>query len=249
MNDLIQAELLKLRTTRTFWGTIAATLAFVPLSIALSIQSAGTNGSASLESSEGFRNVMSAASSGGILMIVIGILLMAGEFRFNTITTTFLITPSRKRVLKAKLAASGIVGLSLGLVASLLTLAIALPWLSARNVDLSSHSADIAVVLLGGIGATMIGGLVGVGIGAIVTNQTLAVTAVLIWTLLVESLLTNFATGIGRWFPGGAASAMSGITPADGALLQPWAAALLFAGYGLAFALVGSRSLDRRDIT
>ena len=92
----------------------------------------------------------------------------------------------------------------------------------------------------------MIGGLVGVGIGAIVTNQTLAVTAVLIWTLLVESLLTNFATGIGRWFPGGAASAMSGITPADGALLQPWAAALLFAGYGLAFALVGSRSLTAR---
>lgn len=36
MRDLIRAELLKLRTTRMFWGNVAAALAFVPVTIALS---------------------------------------------------------------------------------------------------------------------------------------------------------------------------------------------------------------------
>jgi ABC-2 type transport system permease protein len=248
MNNLIRAELEKLRTLRTFWWTVAATLAFVPVSIALAMN--GNPGSASLDSTEGFRNVISAASSGGILMIIIGILMMAGEFRFNTVTSTFLITPDRKRVVGAKLAASSLVGIGVGVVASLLTLAIALPWLSSRHVDVGAHGTDIAIVLLGGIAATAIGSLVGVGIGALVTNQTLAITATLVWVLLIESMLMNFASGVGRWFPGGAASAMSGVAPTGGGHPLPiWAAALLFAGYGLAFAAVGSRFVLRRDIT
>ena len=145
MNTLIRAELVKLRSLRSFWWTVATTLAFVPVSIAISIH--GGAGSPGIETTEGFRNVIAAASSGGVLMLIIGILMMAGEFRHNTITSTLLITPDRKRVVGAKLAASGIVGVAVGIVASLLTLAVALPWLAQRNVDLGSHGADIFLVL------------------------------------------------------------------------------------------------------
>jgi hypothetical protein len=247
MSDLVRAELLKLRTLRTFWWTVASTLAFVPVSIALAMQ-VGSD-SASIHGREGFRNVIAAASSGGILMIVIGIMLMAGEFRFNTATSMFLITPERRRVVGAKLAAAGTVGIATGVVASLLTLAIALPWLHSRNVELGAHSADIIVVVLGGIASTALGGLVGVGIGALMRNQTLAITFTLVWTFLVESMLTNFAPGIGRWFPGGAASAMSGVRSTGGDLLPIWAAAALFAAYGLAFSVAGTRFVVRRDVT
>lgn len=247
MSNLIRAELLKLRTLRTFWWTVASTLAFVPVSVALAMRG-GADG-ASIHGTEGFRNVIAAASSGGILMIVIGILLMAGEFRFNTVTSMFLITPERRRVVRAKLTAAGIVGIATGVVASLLTLAIALPWLNSRHVDLGAHSADVIVVILGGIAATAIGGLVGVGIGALMRNQTLAITFTLVWTFIVESMLTNFAPGVGRWFPGGAASAMSGVRSTGGDLLPVWAAALLFAAYGIAFAVAGTRLVVRRDVT
>jgi ABC-2 type transport system permease protein len=248
MNNLIRAELLKLRTIRTFSWSVVAALAFVPVSIALAIAKVGTPSGTSLASAEGFRNVIAAASSGGVLVLLIGIVLMAGEFRFSTVTATFLITPERKRVAGAKLAASSLVGLAIGVASSLLTIAIALPWLASRDVDLGSHGSDIAIVLLGGLAATAIAGIFGVGIGALVTNQTLAVTLTLIWALLLEGMVVNLGPGLGRWLPGGAAGAISGAATYSN-LLPVWAAALLFTGYGLAFAGAGTRAVRRRDIT
>ena len=199
MNTLIRAELLKLRTLRTFWWTVAATLAFVPASIAIAIHVGAE--SAPLDTTEGFRNVLAAASSGGVLMLVIGILAMAGEVRHNTLTSTFLITPERRRIITAKLAACGLAGTAIGIVAALLTLAVALPWLSQRGVALDGHGTDILVVLVGGIAATALGGLMGVGLGALMPHQTLAVTATLVWVFLVEALLASLAPGVAAGSP------------------------------------------------
>ena len=202
MNNLIRAELLKMRTTRTFWWSAAAALAFVPVSIALAMSGTGTGVAASLDSVSGFRNVIAAASSGGVVCTPDGIMLTAGEYRFNTVTSTFLITPDRKRVIGAKIAAASLVGLAIAVLASLLTLAIALPWLSSRHVDIAAHSTDIVLVLLGGIAATAISGMVGVGIGALVTNQTLAVTATLDLDVRRRGLVVGLAPDFGRWLPG-----------------------------------------------
>jgi hypothetical protein len=53
-------------------GRRLATIAFVPLSVLLAITRPGNQGSPSLDSTEGFRNVIAGASSGGVLMIIIG---------------------------------------------------------------------------------------------------------------------------------------------------------------------------------
>jgi ABC-type transport system involved in multi-copper enzyme maturation permease subunit len=249
MNTLIRAELLKISTLRSFWWTVAATIAFVPLSVLLAMTGPGKN-AASLDSVEGFRNVIAASSIGGVLMIIIGIFVIAGEFRFNTITSTFLITPDRRRVISAKLAAASLVGIGVALANAILTLAIALPWLSARNVDIRSHVGDVVVVLLGATASTIISGLVGVGIGSLLTNQTVAITATLIWIFVLETMLTSFASGIGKWLPAAAASSMSGVAPpGDASYLPIWGAALLFTAYGLVFAALGGRLIVRRDIS
>ena len=57
MNNLIRAELLKLRTIRTFTWSVIAALAFVPVSIALAIAKVGAPPGTILDSAEGFRNV------------------------------------------------------------------------------------------------------------------------------------------------------------------------------------------------
>ncbi|MGK2947402.1 MAG: ABC transporter permease [Acidimicrobiales bacterium] len=250
MSHLIRAELLKLRTTRMLYLNVVAALAFVPLSLATSILNAGDPGAGpALTTSEGLRNVMSAGSSGSLVILMLGVLMMAGEFRHNTATSTFLISPDRSQVVRAKLITASIVGVALALAASVLTLAIALPWLASRDIEVDLLSGDVAPVLLGGIAATALFALVGVGVGSMVRSQTAAIAGASVWVLVVEGLLVSFAPDVGRWLPGGAASALSGVATANGGLLPMWGAALLLTLYGLAFATAGTRLVLHRDIT
>lgn len=251
MRDVIHAELLKLRTTRMFWANALAALVFVPISVATAILTAGGQGggAAALDTSEGIRNVFAAASSGSIIVLVIGILVMAGEFRHNTATSTFLVSPNRRQVVGAKLAASALVGVGIAVVAAALTLAIALPWLAVENVHVDLFSGDVGIVLLGAIAATALYALVGVGVGSLIRNQTTAVVVAVVWVMVVEGILVSFAPDVGRWLPGGAAATLSGAATANGNLLPMWAGALLFTAYGLAFAAAGVRFVVRRDVT
>ena len=70
----------------------------------------------------------------------------------------------------------------------------------------------------------------------------------LVWVLVVEGILVGFAPAVGRWLPGGAGSALTGVATPQGGLLPMWGAALLLAGYGLAFAAASTRLIARRDI-
>lgn len=249
MKNLIRAELLKLRTTRMFYGTVAAALLFVPLTVAIAIQTAGKDGrGAAQTTSEGVRNVLSAASSGTIVVLIIGILIMAGEFRHNTATSTFLVSPDRKRVVGAKLIAATIVGAGIAVVASVIALAVAIPWLAAKHVHVSLFSGDVGVVLFGAVAATALYALVGVGLGSLIRNQTAAVVVALVWVTVVEGLLITFLPSFGRWLPGGAVEALTSVASPKGGLLPMWGGAILFATYGLAFATAGTRFVLRRDI-
>ena len=141
MTNLLRAELLKLRTTRVFWLYLVCALAFVPVSVALALTSGPAT--APLGSHAGVRNALSAASAGGLLVLLVGISMMAGEYRHNTATTTFLITPDGRRLLAAKLLVGAVVGAGVAVLASVLTLAVALPWLDAKGVDVGLLSRDV----------------------------------------------------------------------------------------------------------
>ena len=89
--------------------------------------------------------------------------------------------------------------------------------------------------------------VLGVGLGALVRNQVVAVVAGLVW-MRVEAIIPDALQrpGLGRWMPEGAASALTG----PGASTLPmWAGGLLFAAYGVALALLGTRLVVRRDLT
>jgi ABC-2 type transport system permease protein len=248
MKNLIHAELLKLRTTRMIYGLALAALALVPISAISAIVAAGKSGGGpALSTTEGIRNVMSASSSGALSVLVIGILIMAGEFRHNTATSTFLISPNRGRVVGAKLATSALVGAALALISSVLTLAVALPWLATKHIRVDIFSHNVGLVLLGGIAAMTIYAAVGVGVGSLIRNQTAAVVIALGWALVVESLLVSFVHEIGKWTPGGAAAALTGNS--SGRFLPMWGGAVLLVAYGLAFAAAGTRFTLRRDIS
>jgi ABC-2 type transport system permease protein len=201
-----------------------------------------------LDSAEGVRNVIAAASSGGTLLVILGIMAMAGELRHRTATGTYLVEPNRRRVVEAKLAAIAVVGLAVAAATAALTLAVAVPWLTSKGIDLGPYLGDIAVVLVGAAVATVLSGIAGVGIGALIPNQTAAITVTLVWIFTVEGILVAFRPSVGRWLPGGASAAMTDVATPAGGLLPMWAGALLFIAYGLAFAAAGTHLLVRRDV-
>ena len=102
--------------------------------------------------------------------------------------------------------------------------------------------------MLGALVATALAAVVGSASARWCATRRSRSPSPLVWMSIVEALLVGFVPEVGRWLPGGAASALGGTVTAEGGLLPIWGAALLLAGYGLAFAAAGTRLVLRRDI-
>ena len=246
MTRLVRAEFTKLATTRLIYGMAAAMAAFALLTVAANIL--GVEGAPPLaaDSLPMFVAAPVTLLSGAALLL--GILGMSTEFRHQTVTQTFLVTPDRGRVVAAKLVAYPLAGITLALSVLAFTAALATAWLAAKGITPSFLDARLGRVLLGAVLAAGLCGLVGVGVAALVRNQVAAQVGVAVWVLLIEGLLMSLlnAPSLGKWLPSAAAAAL---TNPGGAPLSRLAGTLLLAGYGLALALVGTRLVVRRDIT
>lgn len=248
MKGLVGSELLKVRSTRMWVGLLAGACAFVVLNLVAQAFSPAAEGFPGIESEQGVRNVWSSAGTGSIFALVLGILSMTTEFRFQTLSSTFLATPRRSRVVIAKMAALAGVGLVVGLVCAVITVVVAAPLLVLRDaVPLSSMT--IAAILVGSLVATLLYAVVGVAIGSLIPNQIAAIVGALVWILLVESLLVAFLPDVGKWLPGGAANSMLQASATGDELLNPWLGALVFMTYAVAFAALAVRTTLHRDVS
>jgi ABC-2 type transport system permease protein len=250
MIRLVRAEFTKLATTRLIYGLAAALAAFAALTVVGNVIIAGEQGDPLSAYSlpvlvAGPVTLLSGAA------LLLGILGMAGEFRHQTVTQTFLVTPDRGRVVAAKLVAYPLAGIALTLTILAFTAAVAAGWLAATGITPSLVGVGVALgqVLLGAVLAAGLCGLVGVGLAALVRNQVAALVGVAVWALLVEGLLMsllNAPSSWAKWLPSAAAGAL---TNPGGGHLSRLAGALLLAGYALALAVAGTRLVVRRDIT
>jgi ABC-2 type transport system permease protein len=247
MIRLVRAELTKLATTRLIYGLAAAMAAFAALTVAANILD--RQGAPPL-SADNFPMLVGGPVtllSGAALLL--GILGMTTEFRHQTVTQTFLVTPDRGRVVAAKLVAYPLAGIALALGIVAFTAAVATGWLAAKGITPSLLDAQLGRVLLGAVLAAGLCALVGVGVAALVRNQVAALVGVAVWVLVVEGLLMsllNIPSSLARWLPSAAAAAL---TNPGGAQLSRLAGTLVLAGYALALALAGTRLVVRRDIT
>jgi ABC-2 type transport system permease protein len=250
MIRLIRAEFTKLATTRLIYGVAAAMAGFAVLTVAVGVTTAGTQGNPPLSADSLPMLIAGPVTQLAGPALLLGILGMAGEFRHQTVTQTFLVTPHRGRVVAAKLVAYPLAGIALTLTILAFTAAVAAGWLAAKGITPSPSLPMLAYVRM--VGVALLGpalcGLVGVGVAALVRNQVAALVGVAVWVLVVEGLLLSLlhAPSLGKWLPYAAAAA---ITSPGGAHLSRWGGALLLAAYALALALVGTRLVVRRDIT
>ena len=248
MTRLVRAELAKLRTTRLVYGVAAAMAAFAILTVVANVTAAGDQGNPPLSADSLVPLVGGPVTLLAGAALLLGILGMAGEFRHQTITQTFLATPNRGWVVAAKLVVLPLAGVAVTLTTLAVTTAVAVGWLTAKGVTPSLLDANLSRVLAGALLAAAMFALLGVGVGALFRNQVAALVGTLVWVVVVEGLVVSLlnAPSLTKWLPSAAAAA---ITNPGGAHLSQWGGVLVAAVYGLVLALVGTRFVVRRDIT
>jgi ABC-type transport system involved in multi-copper enzyme maturation permease subunit len=248
VSAVLRSELFKQRTTRTILQLPLWMVGLVALVVLLHVFSLNPG---TLTSHAGQLKVLGWGTSvGALFAALLGALSITGEIRHGTIRPTFLATPRRGRVITAKVAASALAGLAIGLLAEALTAALESAGLATRGIHIALSAGDYVQLLAGGAFAAAMWGAIGVGVGAVVRNQVGAVVGLCVWLLLIETTLIGNVPGAGRFVPGAGAGALAGAIQTQSAskLLTPALGAMLLAGYLAAAIAGGLITTERRDI-
>lgn len=247
MIRLIRLELLKLRTTPALFVTVAVT-------IALSLVSAVTNllltvqpGGPAFGSRGHVAHVLTQPGAvTSMSMLILGVLVIAGEYRQRTILGTFLAEPRRGRVLIAKLLTTGAIGAVLAALTYAATAAIVIPLYASKGI----HQLPLDAMSLG-LGTVLSGacyGLLGVALGALTRNTVAAIVGGLVWIQFVEvGILENAFPSMAKWLPAGAAQALTTVESSPEALSQG-VAALVLVGWAAVLVAMATRLSTRREL-
>jgi ABC-2 type transport system permease protein len=198
VTGLLAAEVRKLTSVRSTWILTVIGWALVAISAAAVVF--GGFGERFAGSAEQVTDAVGATGGNSIIVLVVGLLAMTTEFRHGTVGRTFQLTPSRSRVLVAKLAAGSayVVVFFLGaLVVVTVTLLIGV-LIYGVGLDVGSGAVEVAWQALVGAVLTV---LFGVAFGALVRAQVVAIVVALVWIFLVENLFAALLPDIGRWLP------------------------------------------------
>jgi len=193
--------------------------------------------------------------AGYLMLLILGVLLICGEFRHRTITPTFLATPRRSRVLAAKVITAALAGLVMGIVLTAFSATLGAIVIAARGYPVLLTSNDVPRLLLLMVLGLSVWCVFGLGFGALLRNQVAAIVTALALVTIVQGLLTLLLgwihlDAVAQYLPSNAATAI--VEPAnvrDVQLLPWWAGALVLLAWGLVAAALGSASTLRRDVT
>ncbi len=245
MSALLRAELLKLRTTRTFAALVAAALALSLLVVVLT---------ALIEDGleEEDVRMLFAADFSSLFILLLGVMGMAGEWRHRTITSTILAAPDRLRLLAAKTLSYALAGVVLSLIVTVTIMAVGTLILSGRG-EATVGLADLADVLWRNLTVAALLGALGVCIGGLVRNQVVAIIGLLVISFVLEPAIVGLAPDVGAFGPtSGAPNGILGMEGFDGGgeeLLAPGTAVIVMIGWVGAFFAAAGALLRRRDLT
>jgi hypothetical protein len=240
MTALIHAELLKLRTTRTFAALVGAALALSLLVVVL--RTTLDSGLAAQDARSLFGGNIT-----GLFVLLLGAIGATGEWRHRTIATSILAAPARVRLLAAKMLSYAAAGVVLAFVTTVATMLVGTLILSGSG-DVTLGLVELDVLWRNLAIAALLGAL-GVGVGALVRNQIVVVTGLLIVSLFLEPTLSALVPDVARFGPTvGSPTGILGLDGAGDQLLVPGLALAVSIGWaGAAFAAAAAR-LRGRDL-
>jgi ABC-2 type transport system permease protein len=269
MTALLSTEMLKIRTTRVWWGMLIGLLVWAVLWSLPNAFFAGADLGADaggavippMTDDAMARTVYTSAltSFGYAFTLVLGILVVSGEYRHQTVTPTFLATPRRQRVVLAKWGAASAYSLLYGVLAILAASVVDAAILLARGQELNLGAEGLPRALVFALLGFVLWGLIGIGVGTLVGNQVVAILVGIgfIFVEFVGTAVLSFVSwgpALLKWFPSNATMAMlepvaqdMGGTTVE--ILPWWGGLLVLLGYALVSAGLGAASTLRRDVT
>ncbi len=184
MIRLVRAEFLKVRTTQVWFWLLLATVAVSALLVVAQI--APHDG---VRQTSDVPDMFASSSTAFVVVFVLGVLGVTTEFRYQTITPTVLQTPSRWAIMTAKMITYALLGAAFAVVAVAVQLAVAAPWLSAKHIHVDYASGPVRHAIIGVFAVVALFGIVGLGFGALLRNQIVAVVVGILFLLVLENVL------------------------------------------------------------
>ena len=261
MTTLIRMELLKLRTTRLSYGLLATAAGLTLAFSLLEATRAGTTAVAPLSTAAGLTAVITGATLALLLAMVLGVTVSSGEFRHGTATATYLAVPQRNRVLAAKCVAAACAGAIFGFAGWLIATGVGLGFVVSDGYAEPIGAATMARYAAGHVLAGALLAAIGAGLGSLIRSQLAAVTGVLVWAIVIESVVGGLYNAVQPYLPYTAATTLAGSTlggaafgPAHGAVSSsrplPFAASVaLLAAVSVVIAAIAARTTVGRDVS
>lgn len=237
----VRMEWIKLRTLRSTWWTLAATMAGAT-GIAAAVGANTKDASADLTN-----NALAGVAPAVLLVGVLGVLTMTSEYSSGMIRATLAAVPNRPLVLAAKATVFGLTTLVTGELTAFTAFTVGRMTLPGRipPPDLTQPGVLRAVVL-SGLGIGLIG-LFGMGLGAMIRHSAAALATYVGVVFVIGEFLLAFAKPVLPYVPLAIFSNSIGVARPEPDALNPWTGLGVLCVYAIAAMSAATWQLTHRD--
>ena len=239
MTGLFISEVRKVATTSTIYWLLAGSVAFSLLAVS-SLSGADDAAMARPIVQQLFLFLGTFVKLG---FLILGIRIVTDEFRFGTANPTFLFTPARRKVFLAKVGAAALYGILMATITQLVLFGSAAAFFAMKGHVLHIGSAG-TYAFFGGILAGVLWTVVGLGLGAIIRNQIIAIVGVVVWFMGFEDVIGSRMGDADRFLLGRAGLNIA-LAPDGRTLWSGLTIVLIYTALALA---VGVMAVQRKDV-
>jgi ABC-2 type transport system permease protein len=203
---VLKSEFIKLFTLRsTFWCCVIVVLLAVGVGLLLATVTpparagvpAAPDPTTLQQQATAVRDATVGTGIGQLVLSVLGVLVISGEYGTGMIRSTFAAEPKRLPTLIAKAIVLGISTFVVGLVTVFGTAAIIFPLLPGIHVHPDWSDSKLLLALFGAAGYLMVVSLIAFSIGAIIRNTAGGVAAAIGLILVAPTILEIVAATTG----------------------------------------------------
>lgn len=137
----------------------------------------------------------------GLLFVLFGVRLFTDETQHHTITSTYTRTPDRRQVLAAKTVIASAAAVLFTLMVNVLVIPITAAGLRIRDLEMAYDLGPTAALAGRVTSAMVLFTTLGLFVGAVLRNRTVALVAVLVWFALAETVAGSLLH-VERFLPG-----------------------------------------------